>query len=283
VEVRFVRLEPPEVCREIPTRWVREEFLRRSSLAVEEVPGLDRIIEEQVDRWLQGIGLAGPGWPPPELEEQKKLAGDFWERRRRGGAPAGGTATNRREQALVEEVRSLREQLGDLSGVRALLRACEAELSNLRDERDRLHEEAARRQEELERLQEKVSCFKETGLPEWVPAEFRELRGLLILVDEKYSLESLNELVVAGQELEPPVTLRQFVSHLFFALRKRGLSHYPDRDEFDLSYNDSALYDCLGFEVSPGSTVRVAVRSKGWALRNGRTLIPVRRARVQRA
>lgn len=330
LEVRFVRFEPLEVCREIPAGRVREEFLRRAGLAEEDVPDLDRVVEEQVDRWLHENGLAGPGWPPTDPEERQKLVGDFWERRRAKEAPVTSiTDENRREQALAEEVRSLRERLADLPGLQrslgeqqaelAALRADrdrlreehkplqdqadrlkeesarlreagrrlpgerEVDLDALREERDRLRKEAARRQEELAQLQGEVARSKEAGLPDWVPAEFRELRALMTLIDEKYPLESLNELVVAGRELEPPVTLRQFVSHLFFALRKRGLAQYPDRDEFDLGYNESALYDCLGFEVAPGATVRVAVRSKGWALRNGRTVIPIRRARVQQA
>jgi hypothetical protein len=313
LDVRFVRLDPPEVCREIPARRVRKELLRRLGLADGDVAGLDRLIEEQVDYWLLEHGLAGPGWPPANPEELRKLTADFWERRRREDTlPAD---VDRPVPALAEEMRTLREQLTAMPRLRQALTEGEAELARLRrererllaeqkrlqdelarpspqegeaaltplrDERDRLQEEAGRRQEEMARLQEEVARLKEGGSLAWVAAEFRELRTLLTLIDEKYPFESLNELVLAGREPEPPVTLRQFVGHLFFALRKRGLAHYPDGAEFDLTYNESGLYDCLGFEVAPGATVRVAVRSKGWALRNGRALIPIRRARVER-
>jgi hypothetical protein len=284
LEVRFVRLGPPEVCREVATRRVREEFFRRWGLGDVDEPGLANLVDEQLDRWLQENGLAGPAWPPPDLEEQKKIVGDFWERRRAEEISSAGAADEvRREPKLADEVRTLREQMADLPDLRLLLGQREAEVAALRNDRDGLQAEAAQRQEELARPQGEGVRVKASSLSDWIPAEFRELRALLTLVDEKYPLESLNELVVAGLEPEPPVTLRQFVSHLLFALRKRGLAYYPDQDEFDLNYNDSALYDCVGFEVAPGSAVRVTVRSKGWALRNGRTLIPIRRARVQLA
>ena len=79
---------------------------------------------------------------------------------------------------------------------------------------------------------------------------------------------------------ETAVALRPFLGHLFYVLRKAGVVPYPDADEFDLAYADSGLFETSGFEVPPGSAVRVTVMRKGWALRSKAKIQPIRKAVV---
>jgi hypothetical protein len=104
-----------------------------------------------------------------------------------------------------------------------------------------------------------------------------ELREVLKTIDTKYSFDTLNS-VQLGEQTH--LTLRSFVSHLFYALRKKGLSEYPKDEEFDLTYEASGLYDCDGFEVQPSGMVQVKVTRRGWALNSRGKWLPIRRARV---
>ena len=104
-----------------------------------------------------------------------------------------------------------------------------------------------------------------------------ELREVLKTIDTKYSFDALNS-VQLGEQTH--LTLRSFVSHLFYALRKKGLSEYPKDEEFDLTYEASGLYDCDGFEVPPSGKVQVKVTRRGWALNSRGKWLPIRRARV---
>jgi hypothetical protein len=106
---------------------------------------------------------------------------------------------------------------------------------------------------------------------------FAEIREMLRIVDTKYAFDTLNA-VQLGEETH--LTLRSFVTHLFYALRKRGFTEYPNDGEFVLTYEASGLYDCDGFEVPPGGTVSVNVVRKGWAFNSRGQWLPVRRARV---
>jgi hypothetical protein len=112
------------------------------------------------------------------------------------------------------------------------------------------------------------------------PADAARLREVLKTIDAKYAFDNLNA-VQLGDETH--LTLRSFVSHLFYSLRKQGFTEYPDQSEFDLTYEDSGLYDCDGFEVAPGETVPVKVTRKGWALKAKGRVSPIRPARVAKA
>ena len=103
----------------------------------------------------------------------------------------------------------------------------------------------------------------EHGLGE-VPAPpvGRDLREVLASIDSKYPFDSLRSTLHGNDEL---VTLKGLIGQLFFALNKVGFAQYPDRDEFDLHYEQSGLYECHGFEIPPSSFLRVRVEKKGWA------------------
>jgi hypothetical protein len=110
-----------------------------------------------------------------------------------------------------------------------------------------------------------------------VTAQLTDLREVLKTLDTKYSFDILNS-VQFGEATH--LTLRSFVSHLFYALRKKGFSEYPKEEQFVLTYEMSGLYDCDGFEIPPGDSVHVKVVRKGWALSARGQWFPVRRARV---
>jgi hypothetical protein len=138
--------------------------------------------------------------------------------------------------------------------------------------------------EENRRLEEQLAQLKASQVtePEATAAKSTDiaapdLREFLKLIDSKYSFDALNAVNLGN---DSHLTLRSFVAHLFYSLRKRGFGEYPTADEFALSYEESGLYDCDGFEVPPGETRRVRVLKRGWALVSKERTLPVRRARV---
>ena len=139
--------------------------------------------------------------------------------------------------------------------------------------------------EENRSLEDRLRAFEDTSRIEVTQptdvdtalSAFAELREVLKIVDTKYAFDTLNSVQI-GEETH--LTLRSFVAHLFYALRKRGFTEYPDEDEFVLPYETSGLYDCDGFEVPPTSSVKVKVVRRGWAFNARGKWLPVRRARV---
>jgi hypothetical protein len=77
------------------------------------------------------------------------------------------------------------------------------------------------------------------------------------------------------------LSLKSVLSHFFFVLRRQGLTSYPTEDVFDLSYEKAGLFECLGFEVPPGESRPVEVVQRGWAIKSGDRLLPIRRAQVR--
>lgn len=154
------------------------------------------------------------------------------------------------------------------------------------DERVRQLEAQVRQYaEENRQLEEKLRSSESPARPDLANSHdidaplspFSELREVLKVLDTKYAFDTLNA-VQLGEDTH--LTLKSFVSHLFYALRKRGFSEYPKEDEIDLSYEASGLFDCDGFEVPPSQVVRVKVTRRGWAFSSRGRWLPVRRARV---
>lgn len=126
-----------------------------------------------------------------------------------------------------------------------------------------------------------VPAGQPAPLPDEEPAagdSVRELREVLKLIDSKYSFDVLNS-VQLGHETH--LTLRSFVAHIFYSLRKRGFAEYPQAQEFQLSYEESGLYDCDGFAIPPGASAPVRVSKKGWALVTKERVTPIRRAQLR--
>lgn len=98
-------------------------------------------------------------------------------------------------------------------------------------------------------------------------------------IDSKYPLDLLKDIELGA---DTPLTLKNFVRHVFYSCRKSGLDAYPSEEVLQISYEESALFDCIGFEVAPGETVDATVEKRGWCLRIGEMIVPVRRAQVRR-
>jgi hypothetical protein len=163
-----------------------------------------------------------------------------------------------------EQARQARAQLdaarGEAAEARAALQQGESRLADARRE-----------------LEERTQLASQTAQASMETAIVRAFRDFLAIIDSKYPLDTLWSLQQGKAE---EISLVGLVGQFFLALRRAGLVRYPDHEEFELAYDQSGLYDCQGFDVPPGQSVRVRVDRRGWALRRDRSLLPVRRARV---
>jgi hypothetical protein len=165
------------------------------------------------------------------------------------------------------------------------------------EENQALGENNKKLEEELCKLKQKISEEKGEDLPkdpakslvespEDLPKDPvqslvespEEIRDLLKMIDSKYSFDVLQEIQLGGEQI---ITMKNFLGHLFYTLRKKGFSPYPHEAEFDLPYEQSGLYDCLEFEVSPSESKRVNVVKKGWAIKQRDRILPIRKAQVR--
>ena len=154
--------------------------------------------------------------------------------------------------------------------------------SQYADENKALEENNKKLEEELRQLKQEISEEKGEGLTEASVQSLvespEEIRDLLKMIDSKYSFDVLQEIQLGGEQI---ITMKNFLGHLFYTLRKKGFSPYPNEEEFDLPYEQSGLYDCLEFEVSPSELKRVNVVKKGWAIKQWDRILPVRKAQVR--
>jgi hypothetical protein len=171
--------------------------------------------------------------------------------------------------------------------------AARAEAETLRSTLGKLEDELARRTREsdlllshvegsrdaITRLESELAAARaelgRDGGPDG-PA-LRSLRDFLSAIDATYSIDTLWG-IFQGQS--STISLPGLVNQFCVAMRRAGMVRYPPQDEFTLGYEHAGLYERAGFEVDPGREVRVRVERSGWALKQGRTLLPVRRARV---
>jgi hypothetical protein len=209
---------------------------------VEQIPDLNVQIERELDNWLSYSRLA-PDSPDPELAK-------------------AFIKHNGLDTKLVRVHRA-----GSHSGEDERVRQLESQLRQYAEE-NRVLEERVRSLEGATRGEPTAPVDSDAGL-----SSFAELREMLKIVDTKYAFDTLNS-VQLGEETH--LTLRSFVTHLFYALRKRGFTEYPNEEEFALTYEASGLYDCDGFEVPPGGSVNVKVVRKGWAFNTRGKWLPVR-------
>jgi hypothetical protein len=218
---------------------------------IEQIASLTSEIEDELNRWLRYSRL--------DLAEQ--VGGD-------GIDPDLARAFVRHNELTTKLARIPR--LGLSEGDQRVAHL-ESQLRQYAEE-NRSLEERLRAFEDTSRIEVTQPTDVDTAL-----SAFAELREVLKIVDTKYAFDTLNSVQI-GEETH--LTLRSFVTHLFYALRKRGFTEYPDEDEFVLPYEASGLYDCDGFEVPPSSSVKVRVVRKGWAFNARGKWLPVRRARV---
>jgi hypothetical protein len=225
------------------------------------------------------------GWCGPEIETVSDLAGEverqlnWWLTYSRLELPLEGSGP---DSAIDPEIARAYVKHNELT---TKLHIHRADSGPEPDERVRQLEAMIRQYAEENRaLEDRIRLLEASPVtsppaiePETQLTAFVELREVLKTIDTKYAFDTLSA-VQSGEDTH--LTLRSFVSHLFYALRKRGLSEYPKEDQFTLTYEASGLYDCDGFEVPPAGSVQVKVIRRGWALNARGRWLPIRRARV---
>jgi len=251
----YVEVRPNDPVR-IEFGYVVEQILddlkRWCGPEVEQIPDLNGEVERELNSWLSysrlgfSVDEGAPDSPDPDLAKAFIKHNELTTKLRVHRA-GGDSEKNERVRQLESQLRQYAEE-------------------------NRILEDRLRNLEGASRGQPTPSVDSDAGL-----SSFAELREMLKIVDTKYAFDTLNS-VQLGEETH--LTLRSFVTHLFYALRKRGFTEYPNEEEFTLTYEASGLYDCDGFEVPPAGSVNVKVVRKGWAFNAKGKWVPVRRARV---
>jgi hypothetical protein len=255
--------EPLQVHFPYLTQTLIKELERWTELTVTEHPSLAQIVEDEVNGWLKYCCLEEPS------------TGD--------GVAASRPYETIRE--IVRQYRSVHQLKNRLVFVdRPVLpadahRELETQIRQWVDDNSTLKDEVQRLKQELSQRPAISSNLPPAPVspPEPSDDSAARLREAIRVIDSKYSLDTLDSIQLGA---ESPLSLRAFVAHFFFALRKQGLVPYPDHAEFHLSYDESGLYECSGFEVAPGERILVVVQRKGWALMRDDRLLPIRKARV---
>jgi hypothetical protein len=218
------------------------------------------IVEQEINGWLRygGLDVGESSGPANEADQSPEMTRDL---------VRAFSETNRLSQKLIVAAEQGRSQAdGEL----------EAQLRQYAAENTALEERNRALELELASSSRPPAGTEAPATPS--PESSGDLRDLVRLIDAKYSLDLLKGIQLGN---ESPLTLRSFVSHVLYALTKKGLVPYPADDRFVLSYEKSGLFECDGFEVKPGDTAAVAVVRRGWALQAKDRLLPVRKARVE--
>jgi hypothetical protein len=252
---KYVEVQPKEPVR-IEFAYVIEEVVqdlkRWSGPEIEEIEDLTGEVERELNNWLSysrlefGLDEGAPDGVDPELA-RAFIKHNELTTKLRVVKPSGHSEHDERTKQLEAQVRQYAEE-------------------------NRLLEERLRSTEGVARTAPAGPIDSDQLL-----SSFTEIREVLKIVDTKYAFDTLNS-VQLGEQTH--LTLRSFVTHLFYALRKRGFAEYPKEEEFLLTYESSGLYDCDGFEVPPSGSLSVKVTRKGWAFNVRGKWLPVRRARV---
>jgi hypothetical protein len=251
---QYVEVRPKEPIRiefGFVVDQVLEDLKRRCGPEVENVSGIDSAVEGELNAWLaysrldlsSDDAVAETG-SDAEIAKAFIKHNDLTTKLRVHRSGGGGADDDRTKQLQSQNVHLMEE-----------VRVLEQRLRGL----------------ELSTTVTPTIDLDSTAL------QFAEIREMLKIVDTKYGFDTLNSIQMGDNT---HLTLRSFLSHLFYALRKRGFSEYPKEDCFELSYEASGLYDCDGFEVPPAGCVRVRVTKKGWGFESRGQWFPVRRARV---
>jgi hypothetical protein len=255
---------PPRIHTEYVVKHIRKDMIELCGSRIQQWPPLIEEIENAFNRWLTYSCLDVEVAPEDEGEKAELVAlfskiNKLTTALHVENAPVANTA----QQVQIRELELAVERYA------AENKLLEDKLAKLQQP---VHSKDKAQTAPDEPLEPEVKS-KTLGSPP-------ELREVLRLIDAKYSLDVLQGLQF---ENESPLTLKNFLVHLFYVLRKNGLMQYPSDEEFDLSYADSGLYRCNGFEVPPDTTIRVKLIRKGWGILQRNRLFPVRLAQVQPA
>ena len=239
-------------------RFVRDRLEQLSDPRVLAISGINGIIEDQINLWMNYCCLDGDD-APSDLPLENEIAQAFikcnpFKTRIFEQEAAGDPVAERRMRELEAEISQYAQQA----------RAYESEIRQLTSSVEK----------------QGVQLSQPTQHDSLAASEVRASGLLEVLkqVDAKYSLEVLDT-VQFGED--SAITLKNFVRHVFRALRRAGLVAYPERKELDLEYEMTGMYDCVGFQLYPDQKKRVFVMQRGWALSCQDRLLPIRKAQVQ--
>jgi len=240
-------------------KWCKEKDLSQFPDLIEE-------IENQINAWLEYCCLDGD-YLPQDLSEQIELAKSF--------IKENNLKSKIRYQVVSHDPQETQKII-----------ELESEVSEYADENRRLEEQIEKLKREIDLLHKKVKSAgkqekkiteKETS-DESMENIDRNFLEYLKIINSKYSFDVLRSIQLGD---ERSVTIKNFLGHFFYGLRKKGLVSYPTENEFELSYEKSGLYECLGFEVAPGKAEKVKIEKQGWAIKTGNTLYPIDKALVK--
>lgn len=254
---QYVQVASNEPVR-IEFDWLVEKLLDELSAwcgpGVQNIPGVAAEVESELNRWLAYSQVESGSTDEAAIETARAFVkfNDLETKL----IVAGRVSTASADTRVVT--------------LQAAIAEHQATIRDYSDENRRLEEQIAQ-------LKASQATGTASMSPQATDLTAPDLRDFLKLIDSKYSFDALSAVNLGD---DSHLTLRSFVAHLFYSLRKRGFGEYPTADEFDLSYDESGLYDCDGFEVPPGGTRRVRVLKRGWALVSKERTLPVRRARV---
>jgi len=242
---------------------VVEEIMEWCGPEIERITDLNGAVERQLNRWLSYSHLDPVLDDTEGVDSQRQLASLFLKQNR-----------------LDTKLRIVRDSAVN-SQAASRIKALEAAIRRQEEEIRQQEDVIGQRDERIKQLEASAvvrpSTTPAAAEPQLGAVGYAEVRDFLRIIDSKYSLDTLDAIQL-GQDSH--LTLPTFVAHMFYGLRRTGLGRYPKEDEFILSYDESNLYDCDGFELRPGESTGVRVAKRGWAiLARGRTF-PVRRARV---
>jgi hypothetical protein len=228
------------------TKLCRGEKLRFTEDLMEQ-------ISNETDNWLSKNCILGENVPYRE-EDRKELVSNFQKEFKLTNRIFVANAKNELTQKILE-LESVKQEL-------------EEENSKLKEQIELLKKSPNDQKLNTEPITEKV---EKDGVD-------KGLVEFLKIINSKYSIDALREVNLGG---EHSITIKNFLGHFFYALRKSGLTSYPDDDEFMLDYNHSNLYRCIDFEILPGDEKRVIVEVKGWGFKKDNKITPIKKATVK--
>ena len=212
------------------------------------IPDLEDELEDSLNRWLEYSSLAGP----VELLSADRLE---------------VAETFIKQHELITEVIVLDHSMP--SDSQQQIQEIERQLTVTMSECERLRQQII----DLETRTSIPSPQKSPPAPteDSSPGDLVEIARML---DRKYPFDSLHQVVLTGSK---DLSLRNFLSHLLYSLRMRGLTQYPDAEEVLIPYDDSGLYTIADGSISPGLMAKCRIEKKGWCIRKSGRIHPIRK------
>ena len=119
----------------------------------------------------------------------------------------------------------------------------ESEVSKYAEENRKLENEVQKLKKQVaSEITQKESEAQLQGETPLLESQDRDFIEFLRVVDSKYSFDILRS-VQLGEEKS--ITMKNFLAHFFYSLRKKGVVTYPSENEFELTYEQSGLYNWI--------------------------------------